>query len=200
MEARRWVAEAVFPPDRPLINVSQAAPVEPPPEALARHRRGVMNDPGAHLYGPVLGLPELRAELAARWSAEYGGRSRPRRWRSPRAATRPSARPWRRSPGRGDEVLLPTPGISITRCGSTWRASGRCPCPRGRGSSRSGGGGRARHRAHAGGGARLAQQSGRGGISGRNWSPPSATSRAPPPRADPRRDLPRLRRAHRRAA
>ena len=34
----------------------------------------VLNDPDVHLYGPVLGLPELRAEIAARWSAAYGGR------------------------------------------------------------------------------------------------------------------------------
>ena len=75
MEARRWVAEAVFPPDRPLINVSQAAPVEPPPEGMRRAiAEAALNDPGAHLYGPVLGLPELRAEVAARWSAAYGGR------------------------------------------------------------------------------------------------------------------------------
>lgn len=34
MEARRWLQDADFPPDRPLINVSQAAPVEPPPQGL----------------------------------------------------------------------------------------------------------------------------------------------------------------------
>ncbi|MEL7013988.1 MAG: hypothetical protein AAFO72_11995, partial [Pseudomonadota bacterium] len=34
MEARRWLDGVQFPPDRPLINVSQAAPVEAPPEAL----------------------------------------------------------------------------------------------------------------------------------------------------------------------
>ena len=34
MEARRWLEGVTFPPDCPLINVSQAAPVDPPPEAL----------------------------------------------------------------------------------------------------------------------------------------------------------------------
>ena len=34
MEARRWLDGVTFPPDRPLINVSQAAPVDPPPEGL----------------------------------------------------------------------------------------------------------------------------------------------------------------------
>ena len=74
MEARRWVEGASFPPDRPLLNVSQAAPVDPPPEGLRRAiAEAAMEDPAAHLYGPVLGMPELRAELARQWSAAYGG-------------------------------------------------------------------------------------------------------------------------------
>lgn len=73
MEARRWIAGARFPPERPLINLSQAAPVEPPPEALRAAMGGMLADPACHLYGPTLGLPELRDEIAARWSAAYGG-------------------------------------------------------------------------------------------------------------------------------
>lgn len=74
MEARRWLDGVAFPPDRPLINVSQAAPVDPPPEPLLRAMADtVLTLPEAHLYGPVLGLPELRAEIAARWSAESAG-------------------------------------------------------------------------------------------------------------------------------
>jgi len=58
-----------------LINVSQAAPVAPPPTALrAEMARLVQDEPGVHLYGPVLGLPALRASVAARWSAAYRGR------------------------------------------------------------------------------------------------------------------------------
>ncbi len=74
MEARRWLDGVTHPADRPLLNVSQAAPVDPPPaplrEAMAQI---VLNNPDAHLYGPVLGLPELRAEIAARWTTTYGG-------------------------------------------------------------------------------------------------------------------------------
>jgi aspartate/methionine/tyrosine aminotransferase len=74
MEARRWIAGRSFPADRPLINLSQAAPVEPPPEPLRRAiATAALETPQAHLYGPVLGMPELRAELAARCSALYGG-------------------------------------------------------------------------------------------------------------------------------
>ena len=80
MEARRWIAGATFPPDRPLINVSQAAPVEPPPLGLRQAlAEAALNDPAAHLYGPVLGLPELRAEIAQQWSRGL--------WRRDRAGT-----------------------------------------------------------------------------------------------------------------
>ncbi len=73
--ARRWLEETPPPPDLPLLNFSQAAPTAPPPARLRRFIADTaMNDPGAHLYGPVLGLRELRAELASEWSREYGGR------------------------------------------------------------------------------------------------------------------------------
>lgn len=74
MEARRWLQGVDFPPERPLINLSQAAPVDPPPEALRDAlAEAVRSDPTVHLYGPVLGLPALRSELAARVAARYGG-------------------------------------------------------------------------------------------------------------------------------
>ena len=74
MEARRWLDAATPPEGVALLNVSQAAPVDPPPEALrAEMARLVAEVPTVHLYGPVLGLPELRDEIAAEWSAAYGG-------------------------------------------------------------------------------------------------------------------------------
>lgn len=74
MEARRWLAGIDFPRDRPLINLSQAAPVEPPPEPLRDAMAAMIRDePDTHLYGPVLGNPALRAEIAWRWSADYEG-------------------------------------------------------------------------------------------------------------------------------
>ena len=74
MEARRWLSGVVQPEDRPLLNVSQAAPVDPPPAAMREAMAEIIrNDPDAHLYGPVLGLPSLREAVAARWTASYGG-------------------------------------------------------------------------------------------------------------------------------
>src|SRR6056297_2152265 len=75
MEARRWLNGVEFPANRPLINVSQAAPVDPPPHALREIiAEAALSDPQAHLYGPVLGRPDLRLEVADQWSSAYGGR------------------------------------------------------------------------------------------------------------------------------
>ncbi|MEM8753011.1 MAG: aminotransferase [Pseudomonadota bacterium] len=74
MTAAGWVAEAPPIPGRPLINLAQAAPSDPPPHALREAMaRAALDDPGAHLYGPVLGDDVLREAIAARWSAIYGG-------------------------------------------------------------------------------------------------------------------------------
>ncbi len=74
MEARAWAAAADLPADMPLLNLSQAAPVDPPPDALRQAMAQiVLNDPDAHLYGPVLGLPALRDEVAQQWTQAYGG-------------------------------------------------------------------------------------------------------------------------------
>ena len=74
MDSRRWVDGVTFSDDMPLINVSQAAPIDLPPvplrEALAD---AVLNDAESHLYGAVLGISELREEVADQWSAAYGG-------------------------------------------------------------------------------------------------------------------------------
>ena len=74
MASRRWIEGMLFPDDKPLINVSQAAPVDPPPaplrEALAN---AVLNDVDCHLYGAVLGMDTLRKEVAHQWSTSYRG-------------------------------------------------------------------------------------------------------------------------------
>lgn len=77
MEARRWLAETPLPPGLPLLNLSQAAPVQPPPEGLRQAlAQAVLHDPATHLYSPVLGNGALRAALARRTSALYGGQVR----------------------------------------------------------------------------------------------------------------------------
>ena len=110
MEARRWAAEAYFPPDRPLINISQAAPVDLPPLALRQAiADAAINDPAAHLYGPVLGLPALRAEIAQQWSSAYHGIITPDQVAITQGCNQAFTAVMATLAGAGDEVILPTP-------------------------------------------------------------------------------------------
>ena len=110
MEARRWLDGVTFPPDRPLINVSQAAPVDPPPPALRQVMADVaLSDDSAHLYGPVLGLPELRAELTTHWSVAYGGDICADQVAITSGCNQAFAAAITALTGEGDEVILPTP-------------------------------------------------------------------------------------------
>ncbi len=109
MEARRWL-DGLPPTDRPLLNVSQAAPTAPPPEPLLRAMADiVLTDPEAHLYGPVLGLPELRAEIASRWSAAYAGSLRDTQVAITAGCNQAYAAAIATLCDEGDEVLLPLP-------------------------------------------------------------------------------------------
>ncbi|NNL73384.1 MAG: aminotransferase [Silicimonas sp.] len=109
-EAKRWLEGATFPPDRPLLNVSQAAPTDPPPEPLRRAiAEAALNDPDAHLYGPVLGTDALRAELAAEWSRNYDGRIAPDQVAITAGCNQAFVAVMSALAGAGDEVLLPTP-------------------------------------------------------------------------------------------
>ena len=110
MEARRWLDGVTFAPDRPLINVSQAAPVEPPPAPLLQAIAEIaLTDPAAHLYGPVLGLPELRAEVAARWSADYRATVTPSQVAITSGCNQAYASALMALTTEGDEVILPIP-------------------------------------------------------------------------------------------
>jgi len=110
MEARRWLDGVAFSEERPLINVSQAAPVDSPPEPLRREMaRLVMEEPQAHLYGPVLGLPELRAEIASQWSAAYHGHVTPGQVAITSGCNEAFCAAIETLTTEGDEVLLPTP-------------------------------------------------------------------------------------------
>ncbi len=110
MEARRWLIGVTHPADRPLINVSQAAPVESPPLGLRQALAdAALNDPEAHLYGPVLGLPALREEIAAQFSAAYGGTIRSEEVAITQGCNQAFTAVMATLAGSGDEVILPTP-------------------------------------------------------------------------------------------
>ena len=110
VEARRWLDGVTFAPERPLINVSQAAPVEPPPDALRQAMAdAILREDSAHLYGPVLGHDALRAELAARTAEIYGGPVTAANVAITSGCNEAFAAAITTLADEGDEVLLPTP-------------------------------------------------------------------------------------------
>lgn len=110
MEARRWLEGVAFTDQKPLLNVSQAAPVDPPPEALRRHiAQQAIDNPEAHIYGPVLGLPELRDEVAGQWSVAYGGAITSDDVAITSGCNQAFCAAIMALTEAGDEVLLPTP-------------------------------------------------------------------------------------------
>ncbi|MFA8442593.1 aminotransferase [Yoonia sp.] len=110
MEARRWLAGVTHPADRPLLNVSQAAPVDPPPAPLRQAMAEiVLHDAEAHLYGPVLGLPELRAEVAAQWTTSYGGKVTADQVAITSGCNQAFAAAIATLCTEGDEVIIPVP-------------------------------------------------------------------------------------------
>ena len=110
MEARRWLQGVNFPADRPLINVSQAAPVDPPPEELRRVMAdAALNRADAHLYGPVLGNADLRDTLAQSWSRFYGATIGPERIAITQGCNQAFCATISTIAAAGDEVILPVP-------------------------------------------------------------------------------------------
>lgn len=110
MEARAWADAAELPADLPMLNLSQAAPVDPPPQALREAMADiVLNDPGAHLYGPVLGLPALRQSVATGWSATYAASLSPDQVAITSGCNQAFCAAIAVVADAGDNVILPTP-------------------------------------------------------------------------------------------
>ena len=108
MEAQRWVTDKTL-SDCQLINVSQAAPVEPPPKALIDHMAKIIYHEDTHLYGPVLGLPALRSELAGQWSRSYGGEIHSNQVGITSGCNQAFSATVAMLCGQDDEIILPTP-------------------------------------------------------------------------------------------
>lgn len=110
MAARRWLDGVQFTADRPLLNLSQAAPVGAPPEGLRKAiAEAAMTETEAHLYGAVLGRDDLRAEVAAQWSAAYGGQIGADNVAITSGCNQAFCAALATLCDEGDEVILPTP-------------------------------------------------------------------------------------------
>ena len=110
MEARRWLDGITHSDDRPLINVSQAAPVDPPVKELRQAMAdAALNDDSAHLYGPVLGNMALRKALADKTNTHYNASIKPENVAITSACNQAFAAAIASLCTEGDEVILPTP-------------------------------------------------------------------------------------------
>ncbi|MFK7868310.1 MAG: aminotransferase [Roseobacter sp.] len=110
MEARRWLEGVSFTADRPLINVSQAAPVDAPPQAMRQAMAdAALHRHDAHLYGPVLGLEALRTCLAQTTSDIYGGAVETAQIGITSGCNQAFAAAISTLCAEGDEVILPVP-------------------------------------------------------------------------------------------
>ena len=110
MEARRWLEGVDHPSDRPLINVSQAAPVAPPPLAMRQAMaEWIVNDDSTHLYGPVLGLDHLRTEISIQWSLAYNATFSHENVAITSGCNQAFSAAISTLCTEGDEVIIPTP-------------------------------------------------------------------------------------------
>ncbi|MBE1284656.1 MAG: aminotransferase [Rhodobacteraceae bacterium] len=110
VESRRWVQDVEFPANRPLINVSQAAPIDPPPLPLRQAMaEAALTEDTAHLYGPVLGNPALRAALAEQMSRHYDAQIEASQVAITSGCNQAFAATIAALCSDGDEVIVPTP-------------------------------------------------------------------------------------------
>jgi len=72
MEARNWLENTKLPDNLELMNLSQAAPVDPPPIEIRKAIADAsLNKPEAHLYGPVLGNDDLNFDKLKSKNVDY---------------------------------------------------------------------------------------------------------------------------------
>ena len=70
MEVREWL-KLHRKSKKPLLNLSQAAPMSPPPDNLLKYLSEQALLTENHLYGDVLGDIPLREEIVNLWNEEY---------------------------------------------------------------------------------------------------------------------------------
>ena len=108
--AQGWLKGVEFTSDTPLIDVSQAAPSDPPPKIMrAAIADYVQNASQAHLYGPILGMPELRAQLSSHWSETYNCDVGPDRVAITSGCNQAFCAAMSALADEGDDIILPTP-------------------------------------------------------------------------------------------
>ena len=109
-EASNWLKGLEFTSEFPLIDLSQAAPSSQPPIALRQAVADfVLNDPKAHLYGDILGMPALRTALAQKWSQSYEAEISQNNIAITAGCNQAFCTAIATIANEGDEVILPVP-------------------------------------------------------------------------------------------
>ncbi len=108
-QAQRWIEGRTFPADKPLIDVSQAVPGYPPPDALTARLAALIGEPSTARYTAIDGLPELRLALAQDIAARYGGRVSAEHVFITAGCNQAFCFALQALAAPGDEVLLPLP-------------------------------------------------------------------------------------------
>ncbi|MDH3231035.1 MAG: aminotransferase [Alphaproteobacteria bacterium] len=108
-EAHAWIAGRSFPADRPLLDLAQAVPSYPPAESLRDHLAEIVRRPETSLYTDILGLPALRAALAAHISEAYAADIAAAHVGITAGCNQAFCVAVNALAGAGDEVILPAP-------------------------------------------------------------------------------------------
>ena len=110
LEVKSWISNPDLQPSKPIIDVSQAAPTEPPPEKMLKFMADkVLSDNAVNTYGPVLGLDELRESLARQWSRQYNGKVSKKNVAITSGCNQAFCASIATFTSENDEVIIPTP-------------------------------------------------------------------------------------------
>lgn len=110
LEVKNWLSNPDLQPSKPLIDVSQAAPTEPPPKKMLEFMANkILCDNAVNTYGPVLGLDELRESLASKWSRQYQGKVSKENVAVTSGCNQAFCASISSFTSENDEVIIPTP-------------------------------------------------------------------------------------------
>ena len=110
LEVKNWLSNPDLQPSKPLIDVSQAAPTEPPPKKMLEFMANkILCDNAVNTYGPVLGLDELRESLASKWSRQYQGKVSKKNVAVTSGCNQAFCASISSFTSENDEVIIPTP-------------------------------------------------------------------------------------------
>ena len=108
-DVQGWVSGREFPPDKPLLDVSQAVPSYAPAASLVERVGEAATAGETATYGPILGLERLREALARHLSDDYESEIAPDRVAITAGCNQAFCVAMSALAEPGDEVILPLP-------------------------------------------------------------------------------------------